>query len=146
MIQILVVSHGLFAHGLINSAEMIIGKDENILSCALDAGEGVDGFKKALKRAFEGFLKSNLQVIILCDLYCGCPYTSVVEIAQSVFAEENYRIVSGANLPMMLELCLLNRRKHTTLDLLYKTAVSAGHEGIKPQPSKTNGCDPIEEL
>jgi len=146
MAKILIVSHGLFASGLFNSVEMIIGKDENILLCSLDAEQGVNGFKESLKIILEGISKTNSKTIILCDLYCGCPYTSTVEIARSLLSEDDYRIVSGVNLPMMLELCLLNKRDPNNLELLYQTAISSGHDGIKTQILGRIGCDPDEDL
>jgi len=146
MAKILVISHGLFASGLINSVEMIIGKYEGILSCSLDAEEGVHGFKESLMRIFDEISTSNSKAIILCDLYCGCPYSSTVEIAASILPEQNYRIVSGVNLPMMLELCLVNQQDPDNLELLFQTAISSGVNGIKSKPMDCTGCDSDVEL
>jgi len=109
---------------------MIIGKDSNLYYCSLDEKLGSDKFKEVFSEIICKLSSSGKKLVIICDLYFGCPNISAVECISSVLETGSYRIITGANLPMMLELCLANRSNPNDLDLLVKTALTKGKEGI----------------
>ncbi len=47
---------------------------------------------------------------------------------------------------MMLETCMINKQHPDDLELLYKTALSAGHYGIHESVTETHSCDSDEIL
>ncbi|NMB60844.1 MAG: PTS sugar transporter subunit IIA [Chloroflexi bacterium] len=146
MAHILVLSHGTFAAGLINAVEIITGTDENLDGCSLDPEKGVVDFKRSFLEIIERLDIAEIKLLILCDLYCGCPFNTAVEIANSMLPADKFKIVSGVNLPMMLETCLVNKQHPDDLELLYKTALSAGHYGIHEPAAEVHPCDADEVL
>lgn len=146
MVHILVLSHGTFAAGLINAVEMITGTNENIDSCSLDPEKGVADYKKSLTEIIKKLNTKENKLLILCDLYCGCPFNTAVEISNSILPADKFKIVTGVNLPMMLETCMINKQHPDDLELLYKTALSAGHYGIHESVTETHSCDSDEIL
>ncbi len=134
MANLLVVSHGSFAQGLCQSIEMIIGKDDHLFSCSLNEEEGSEGFRNHFKGLIKQLSLSSEKLIVICDLYFGCPNISAVECLNKFLNEADYRVVTGANLPMMLELCLANRSCPNDLDFLVEKALTMGREGVKEFP------------
>jgi len=67
----------------------------------------------------------------IVDLFGASPYNSVA-YNMTKFKEKNIpiRLITGANLPMMIEL-LLARDGNVTPDELYPIALNAGKDGIK---------------
>lgn len=141
MAHLIVVSHGTFASGVVNAVEMITGKDENLDICSLDPEKGVVDFQQSFIEIIKKINTPETKLLILCDLYCGCPYTTAFEITNSMLPADKFKIVSGVNLPMMLETCLANQQHPDDLELLYKTALSAGHFGIHEPSIKGPLCD-----
>ncbi len=96
MANLLVVSHDLFAQGLCQAVEMIIGKDDHLLHCSLGEEEGAEGFKNN----FEGLIKqlslSSEKLIVICDLYFGCPNISAVEYLKGFQNEAGFTGRHGA--------------------------------------------------
>lgn len=119
MIPIILVSHGRLSYELLNSANMIIRNQiEDIYPVSLDEDTGIDTLKEKLLNISKK-IKGN-EVLILCDIKGGSPFnTSLI-----VFKNYNYKILTGMNLPMLLE--VLMNRNHTTLDSLADIAVKAG--------------------
>jgi PTS system mannose-specific IIA component len=134
MANLLVVSHGSFAQGLCQSIEMIIGKDEHLFHCALNEEEGSEGFKDHFKALIKQLSLSSEKLLVICDLYFGCPNVAAVECLKELLNDADYRVITGANLPMMLELCLANRTDPQDLDFLAEKALTMGKEGVKDFP------------
>ncbi len=134
MANLLVVSHGSFAQGLCQSIEMIIGKDNHLFHCTLTEEEGSEGFKDHFKALIKQLSLSSEKLIVICDLYFGCPNVAAVECLKGLLNDADYRVVTGANLPMMLELCLANRAGPQDLDFLAEKALTMGKAGVKDFP------------
>lgn len=124
MIGIVIVSHGNFAEHLIKSAELIVGKQEKIAPVHLLEGESPELFKEKLSKAVKN-VKSTDGVLILADLFGG---STAKTAARFLFESEKVAVVTGVNMPMLLEV-LLNR-KHKDLKSLVKIAIEAGKNGI----------------
>ena len=144
MANLLLISHGSFAKGLCHSIEMIIGKDQNLLCCMLDENEGLEKFKEDASRILAEIAKSGEKLMIVCDLNFGSPNVAAFEIACQILGTENFKMVTGANLPMMLELCIANQSRPDDLDYLLKKAISMGKEGIRDFCPR-NTCSDCED-
>lgn len=97
--QIVLLSHGYFAKELLNSCRYINNEVENIdYFCLTD--EGIDQFGLSLK----SFLQENREEekLFFCDLAHGSPYNQLL-IALIDLGIINYRIITGMNLPMLLQ-------------------------------------------
>lgn len=125
--KLLIVTHSDLALGLLESFKMIAGKAENIQTLSL-TDDGVGIFREKLKNTLDE-LTSQDQVFILCDLKGGTPYNESYQYYLN--NKERVRIVTGVNLPMVLETGLALETKD--IDHLQEIALNAGIEGIQPE-------------
>jgi PTS system mannose-specific IIA component/PTS system mannose-specific IIB component len=124
---------------------MIVGKDEHLFHCALTEEEGSEGFKDHFKALIKQLSLSSEKLIVICDLYFGCPNVAAVECLKGLLNDADYRVVTGANLPMMLELCLANRTNPQDLDFLAEKALAMGKAGVKDFPIKQAESAVVDE-
>jgi len=122
--KIIVTSHGDLCEGILNSYEMLAGKNNNIIAISLkenDTGEFDEKITEVVKSIDE-------DILILCDIYGGTPYN----IAYYLYLEESdrLRIVSGLNLPMLLETGL-SLNNSVSLDDIVNVAIESGAGSIK---------------
>ncbi|KFN92754.1 PTS system mannose-specific IIBA component [Tetragenococcus muriaticus PMC-11-5] len=100
MVGIVLASHGDFAEGILESATMIFGEQENVAACVLKPSEGPDDIKKKMNEAIDSFDDQD-EVLFLIDLWGGTPFNQ----ANSLYEEhkDKWAIVAGMNLPMVIE-------------------------------------------
>ena len=129
MFGIIVGTHGNFAVELIKACEMIYGKRDHIKAVTLVPGEKpIDIFAKYENAIKE--LGNPTRLLILNDLLGGTPYN---QASRLVAENENYGIVAGVNLPMLMSMAGAqddDDETKTTIQLM-EQAVTAGSEGIK---------------
>ena len=129
MFGIIVGTHGAFATGIVQSCEMIFGKRENLRAVTLVPGEGPDDvvakYEKAIKE-----LGNPDRILFLNDLLGGSPYNAACRI---VALNENYGIVAGVNLPMLIEMSSAQDMDggSTKIADLMAQAAEAGKNGIQ---------------
>lgn len=100
MVGIILASHGEFANGILQSSEMIFGKQQDVQAVCLYPNEGPDDFRKKLEDAIATLSDQN-QVLILCDLWGGTPFNQSSALIKG--HEDTWGIVTGMNLPMIIE-------------------------------------------
>lgn len=127
MIGILLVTHGKFSEEILKSAELIIGKQEKILTLGLQHGDSIDVLGDKVEESIK-FLESDQGVLVLVDLFGGSPY-NVVALNSNKIGNINFRCISGVNLPMLLE--AISMRESYDLDELTEHCMEAGSIGIK---------------
>lgn len=115
MISILVVSHGDFAKSLIQTAEMIAGKQGNVSWVSLAPNDGVDSLKAKLDTQIAKFPK-DAPILILADLWGGSPFNAAAQIAAENPKET--ALIAGVNLPILLEAYMA--RNSTLTELVNK--------------------------
>ena len=126
MIPLIVACHGRFADELVKSAAMVYGEAESVHAVTFMPGEGPDDLLRKYEEivAAEG---SPEAVLLLADLFGGSPYNAAVRLAS---AHEGMDVLSGVNLPMLLEL-LDSRDENSTVPQLAESAYNASREGTK---------------
>ncbi len=134
MVRIIVASHGEFAQGLCQSAEMIFGKQENVASCILLPSEGPEAFKAKVEAAIASFEDQD-QILFLVDLWGGTPFNQISGLMAG--HEDNWAIVSGMNLPMLIE-AYFSRNNMETSHEIAKHIISSAKEGIKGKPESVD--------
>jgi len=95
---ILVVSHGTFAKGIVDTARYIVGENLSQLSyCCYEKEDDPESFHKKIVSAFDEVDKGD-GVIILLDLATGrC-------LKEAAFLlNEKVEIMAGVNVPLLLE-------------------------------------------
>ncbi|MGL5767567.1 MAG: PTS sugar transporter subunit IIB [Sarcina sp.] len=132
MVGVIIASHGSFAEGILESASMIFGEQENIKTAILMPSEGPDDIRKKVEQAIASF-KDVDEVLFLVDLWGGTPFNQI----NSLFEEnqEKWAILTGMNLPMVLE--VLGAR--FSMDSAHEIAASvlkSSRDGVKARPEK----------
>ncbi|HEY4194499.1 MAG TPA: hypothetical protein VGM63_03130 [Mucilaginibacter sp.] len=98
--KFLIATHGAFAKGIKSSLDIIIGETDNVflIQAYLDEGRSVeDELAEVLN-----MVTSDEELIIFTDLLGG----SVNNIMLRNALRENVHIVSGFNLPLLIEIIL----------------------------------------
>lgn len=101
MIGAIIVSHNLFADGILTSCDMIFGNHHDFQSVCLT--EGVDDFSKQLDITLDKMFHNYSYVFAFADLKGGTPYNQLLRY-QLEHQKNNMMIVPGVNLPMIIEL------------------------------------------
>ncbi len=123
MTGIVVVTHGKLAQALVETAEMIMGKQECIAVIGFEAGQDVIQLHEKISRAVQDFAQTD-EALILVDLLGGSPYNAAAMLAMKL---PKVKVVTGVNLPMLLEI-LPGRNVDTAA--LSRQAVTAGQAGV----------------
>lgn len=120
MIEIIVISHGPMAHAIIESAEFFLGKINHITWLELAANDNPEDFGVKIQERCQQ-LNCKDGVIILADLFGGTPCNQAC-----LMMKENLHVISGLNLSMLLEICMIREQSELNLDALVATV----REGI----------------
>ena len=126
MFGIIVGTHGEFANGIVQSCEMIYGKRDKLKAVTLVPGEGPDDVVRKYEEAIKEL--GTEKVLFLNDLMGGSPYNAACRL---VATNENYGIVAGVNLPMLIAMSSAQDADDgsTGLAELMEQAVNAGKDG-----------------
>ncbi|MEA4871150.1 PTS system fructose-specific EIIA component [bioreactor metagenome] len=123
MIELILVSHGSFAAGLREAAEMILGEQEQVYVLGLYQGDSPDSFSQKLEELI-GEAQDCKNVLVLSDLQSGTPYNAGMVMAM----KRGSACIAGTNLPMLLE--ILSLRDEMEMEELLQVACSTGRSGI----------------
>lgn len=100
MTGIILASHGGLAEGILQSAGMVFGPQEDMKAVVLTPDMGPDDLHAKLMEAVSS-LSNQEQVIFLVDLMGGTPYNQCNRILEEN-SDKAWAIVSGLNLPMLI--------------------------------------------
>lgn len=126
MIGIVVMSHGGLAEGLVSASEVIMGPAQQVRTLSLRREGSVDELSSDFERVVNE-VDTGDGVIVLCDLFGGSPCNVASMGLRSV---RNYHLVSGANLPMLIE-AINSRDEGLSPAALAQRCVESSHEGIR---------------
>lgn len=130
MVGILIVSHGKFSEGIIDSLRMFFGEEElkQVDSLTLSLSDDASVFGKLMEQKMQE-LDTGDGVIILADMLGGTPSN------QSLMRlNEKVHVITGINMPLVME--LINQRKFGTLNL--SELIEMGKDGILDAGAKMN--------
>jgi len=99
MVGIIIATHGEFAEGIKKSGSMIFGDQESVETVCFMPSEGPEELKNKLNNAIKAL--GTEEVLFLVDLFGGSPYNQASLIVEQ--NKEKYALVSGVNLPMLIE-------------------------------------------
>lgn len=97
---IIVMSHGLLAQEIVESAKMIVGDVHQLFTVCMLADDGLDGTTKKLHELLKHI---HGPILIIADLFGGTP-ANVATITS--VQQDNIRVVTGMNLGMLIEAIL----------------------------------------
>lgn len=137
MVGIILASHGAFAEGIKESAQMIFGNQDKFEAVVLKPSMGPDDFRANLEAAIERL--DCDEVLFLCDLWGGTPFNQSSAVLDG--HEDKWAIVAGLNLPMVIE-ALSERFTAESAHKIATTIITSAKEGIKAKPDSLN---PVEK-
>ena len=120
MIGIVLVSHGSMAKGLLSALEMITGAQDGIVAVQFPLDMTPETLRDITVQAVES-VDRGVGVLLLVDLFGGTPAHIA---AEQMKVRGDIGVISGANLPMLLDVCL--RREGATLVELRRVALESG--------------------
>lgn len=125
-IAVLIVTHGNAAQALLTTAEMIIGKQDNVHCLDFMPGENGETLAEKMRQATQ---KLNLErgLLIVVDLWGGTPFNAANTVANE---QDKTEVITGVNVPMLVSL-LLERDDQDDLSALAQLAINEGKDGIK---------------
>jgi PTS system mannose-specific IIA component len=125
MIDIIIACHGDTATGLLSAAEMICGKQENVITLSLKPGMAAESFGSLLKETVDS-LNSKNEIIIFTDLMGGTPSNQALKYFLN---NDRIQIVTGVNLPMLIEAIFSSST--TNVEEVVELCTYNGINGIK---------------
>ena len=124
MTAIIVSGHGQLSTGLLDGFKMIFGHDDKIIAGAFLKGEGIPQLQEKYQAVMARFPDDN--ILFLVDVFGGTPYNSAVQL---VFDHPAADVVTGVNLPMLLELAAT--KETSDLEALRQQLKTINQEGFK---------------
>ncbi len=125
MIGLVVTGHANFASGLTSSVNLIAGEQEAYRYIDFLPTYSLEDLARELTKAFDD-LKDCEGILVFSDLMGGTPFKTAVEVG---FPRGNVNVLSGTNLPMLLEI-VMSRKFIEDLEDLTQTAMEVGAEGV----------------
>ncbi len=128
MIKLLLASHRDLAYGVYSSLKIIMGEQKNISTLCAYNKEDFDLKKEVWKIIND--LKDDDKLIIVTDIFGG----SVNNEFMNNLYRDNLYLVSGLNLPLVMELMLI--QDESNIDSMIQNALETSIKTIKY-------CNPI---
>jgi len=126
--RLLFLSHGRFSEEICKTAELIIGKlPEDAKYLCLPAGIDLDEYRINIEKEIAEGQKDD-GILILIDLYGGTPFMITSRVLGEYQDKSKVGIVTGLNLPMVLETVL--QKERLSLSDLTELAYQSGKQGI----------------
>lgn len=122
MTGLVLVTHAGLAGALLQSAEMIVGKIEWCEQVEVAPEERADAIMSRMVAAVGKVSAGG--AIIMTDLFGGTPSN----MAMSFLKDGSVEVVTGVNLPMMIEFC--SKRDRLGVSELAAALNKSGREGI----------------
>lgn len=124
MYQFIIATHGLFAEGIKNSIEIILGKFENLstLSCYTDSNFNS---KKEIDEILKKY--NNKEVIVITDIFGGSVNNLFME---KIPLNKNIHLITGLNLPLVLTL-LGEQENYLIPEELIQNSIEISSDAVK---------------
>lgn len=97
--RIVLAAHGMLAQEIVNSANMVFGKIDDLDIVTFLPGENVE----TLKNKYQEIIKKcdrDTEILFLVDLFGGSPYNAAFE---TVIHETRMEVITGLCLPMLID-------------------------------------------
>ncbi|MEG2254217.1 MAG: mannose/fructose/sorbose PTS transporter subunit IIA, partial [Vagococcus sp.] len=141
MVGIILASHGEFATGVLQSASMIFGEQENVAAVTLMPSEGPEDVKRKMQEAISSFDNQD-EVLFLVDLWGGTPFNQASSLLEG--HKDNWAIVAGMNLPMIIE-AYASRFSMESAHEIAKHVLTTAKEGVKVMPEELEPAVVVSE-
>ncbi|WP_066496733.1 PTS sugar transporter subunit IIA [Abyssisolibacter fermentans] len=97
----IIASHGDLAKGIMNSLEMIIGKQKDMYFESFQTQDSIETFTEKIQKHIDE--ADGKDILILCDIMGGTPYNVSALLSMK---NKNVCVLYGINLPMLIEISM----------------------------------------
>ena len=131
MVNIVLLSHGPFCEGLLESLEIITGPQKAIHAIQLHEGESPDNYRSKVNE-----LLSSLsgKTMVFVDLKGGTPYNTAASLKQTL----QFNLITGMNIPILISV-ITSRTETSTLQQLTEIALNPQNSGVELIDLKKGG-------
>jgi mannose/fructose-specific phosphotransferase system component IIA len=123
---VVLVGHGGFPQGVLDGAELILGPQEGMHAVGLTPDQDPSAVVDQV-RELRGAGPEPGPMLLLVDLFGGSPGNAV---ASAFLREDDVEMVTGLNLPMVLEVGNRRRKAGRDVAALKGHAMAAGSAGV----------------
>lgn len=138
MVSIVLASHGDLASGIKQTGSMVFGDQEAVAVVSLQPSMGPDDFRAKVEEAIASF-DDQEQVLFLVDLWGGTPFNQTSGLIEG---HDTWAIVTGVNLPMLIEAYSQRFDAKNTAHDIAKHLVTEARGGVRVKPES---LEPEEE-
>ena len=100
MVGVMITGHGEFPTGALTAVKLVAGVSENIVAVNFREGMSSEELKANMQKVMIEMPYD--EILVLADLPGGTPFRTAAELKMAL-PEKQIRVVSGANLPCMVE-------------------------------------------
>ena len=99
--KVIAVSHGSYSKGLVESTQMLVGEQEDLVAYGLFPEQTVPPLTEKLKAEIDQ-TGDGEGILFVSDLFHGSPFNAIV----SLMEHHDIYHVTGINLPLMVEVMM----------------------------------------
>ena len=122
--KVIVVSHGGFSKGVVDSVQMLTGEQKDFIAYSLLPEQTVTDLTEQLREELEKTPEGE-EVIFLTDLFHGSPFNAVV----SLMKDYKFSHITGINIPITVAL-MLESYDNKTAEEICETVLEDAPETI----------------
>ncbi|AFP85806.1 PTS system, mannose/fructose/sorbose family, IIB component [secondary endosymbiont of Heteropsylla cubana] len=125
-VAIIISTHGAAAKPLLQTAEMILGQQNNVSWIDFFSGENTETLIEKYIACLAN-LNTKAGVLFLVDTWGGSPFNAASQI---VIHKDNHEVITGVNIPMLIE-TFMARDDNLPFQKLVEIALENGRTGVK---------------
>ncbi|SFQ94996.1 MULTISPECIES: PTS sugar transporter subunit IIA [unclassified Enterobacter] len=116
-------SHGTFATGILNSVELILGKQNNIHTLCAYIGDN-DDLTEQVNHLMASFPAQD-ELVVITDIFAGSVNNEFIRF----ITRPGFHLIAGLNLPLIIEMLIAPQDE--ALPLLITDSLSNARESIQ---------------
>lgn len=123
--KVIAVSHGSFSKGLVESVQMLVGEQEDLVAYGLYPEQTVQTLTEQLEEELKKTPEGE-EVLFLTDLFHGSPFNAVV----SLMRDYKFHHITGINLPLVITILLERSTTDSVEELCRKAEETARNSDV----------------
>jgi len=132
MINLLIITHGDFAQGILSASQMLAGEHEGVEAIGLYPGKDFEEFKADVHDAIERLAGASEGdgCLVMVDLFGGSPSNACAFASGSLIEKGvKFDVVTGINMPMLIEAVM--SRDFMSIEELKEHITGMAKDGVK---------------
>lgn len=124
MFKVILVTHGTLSLSFISTAELIVGKLDNVECYSVLPNTDLSEIKNLIFQSISWSNEHSEKVLVFTDLMFGTPFNIMLELLENC----TFGHITGVNLPVILEVMVA--RSTQTYEEILQTAKKIGESSI----------------